>query len=542
MAVMLRTGARSPGVRARPGTDALVAALQDPACYPHPVERVEVLETHISWVILAGEFAYKVKKPVRLAFLDFTSLASRRFYCDEELRLNRRTAPGLYLDVVPIVGSVPRVRVGGTGPAIEYAVRMRRFAQGDVLAQRALERAIEPAHADAIALTLARFHASLAPAAPGCAFGSPEAIVTAMLENFSDIVALDETAPVRAMIAGLQGWVRTQHQLLHGVFARRKLEGFVRECHGDLHLGNIVLVDGEPTFFDALEFSERLRWTDVMNEVAFTAMDFLEHELPRLAARFVDRYLAESGDYAGLALLRYYMVYRALVRAKVAAIRAQQPAGPGRGITSPREECLAYLRLASRLAHRGPGLLVLMHGLACSGKTTVSQRLLEALGAVRIRTDVERKRLQGVAPATRLAEAPGEGLYDPRETARVYAHVAQLARACIEAGHPVIVDAAFLERDRRAEFAALAHALGAAVQVVECRCPEDILRARAERRAHEGRDASDADARVLEWQLARVEPLAAEERLHGACVDTSHPGEWQGAVESLARRLRVNVP
>jgi predicted kinase len=236
------------------------------------------------------------------------------------------------------------------------------------------------------------------------------------------------------------------------------------------------------------------------------------------------------------------MVYRALVRAKVAAIRARQPATHARGITSPREECLAYLRLACRLAHRSPPLLVLMHGLSCSGKTTVSQRLLEALGAVRIRTDVERKRLRGVDAGESLAAAPGEGAYAPDESARVYAHAARLAAACLDAGHAVIVDATFLEQERRAEFAALARSLGAAIEIVECRCPEDILRARALRRAAEGRDASDADARVLEWQLAHVEPLATHERLHAVAVDTSHPGEWQAAVESLARRFRVSVP
>jgi aminoglycoside phosphotransferase family enzyme len=179
----------------------LIAALKEPACYPHPAGAVEVLETHISWVLLAGDFAYKVKKPVRLGFLDFSSLASRRFYCEEEVRLNRRTAPGLYLGVVPITGKPPRVRIGGSGPAVEYAVRMRRFPQGDVLAQRALEGVIGNAQADAIAVSMARFHAQLPHAAAGCAFGSPQAVITAMLENFGDIAALDATAPVREAVA-----------------------------------------------------------------------------------------------------------------------------------------------------------------------------------------------------------------------------------------------------------------------------------------------------------------------------------------------------
>ena len=540
MPLMLRAGVPPEASAERPGTGELIAALKDPACYPHPVGTVEVLETHISWVVLAGDFAYKVKKPVRLGFLDFSALESRRFYCEEELRLNRRTAPGLYLGVVPITGGPPRVRIGGSGPAIEYAVRMRRFAQGDVLARRAAEHVIGNAEVDAIAVALARFHAGLPPAVTGSSFGSPQAIVTAMLENFGDIAACDATAPVGEAVAELEAWARTQHQLLQAVFVRRKRDGFVRECHGDLHLGNIVLHEGEPVFFDALEFSDRLRWGDVMNDAAFTAMDLLEHELPRLAARFLDRYLAESGDYGGLAVLRYYMVYRALVRAKVAAIRAQQPSALGRAIPGPG--CLAYLRLACRMAHRPPALLVLMHGVSCSGKTMVSQRLLEALGAVRIRTDVERKRLRGMPAREHLEAPPDSGPYGAGEIAAVYAHVARLATACLDAGHPAIVDATFLRRAQRDEFVALAGAAGAAVEIVECACSPDILRARALLRARDNPDASDAGIDVLESQLAHIEPLAPEERLHSVRVDTTHPGEWQATVESLARRLRAKLP
>ncbi|HET7402440.1 MAG TPA: AAA family ATPase [Usitatibacter sp.] len=534
----LRAGVAPEASAVQPGTGDLIAALKDPACYPHPVGAVEVLETHISWVVLAGDFAYKVKKPVRLGFLDFGTLEWRRFYCEEELRLNRRTAPGLYLGVVPIAGKPPRVRVGGKGSAIEYAVHMRRFAQDDLLARRARERTLGNAEIDAIAIALARFHAGLPPASADCAFGSPQAIATAMLENFADIGARDGTAPVREAIAELEAWARMQHPLLHAVFARRKRAGFVRECHGDLHLGNIVLHEGAPVFFDALEFSERLRWGDVMNDTAFTAMDLVEHELPRLAARFVDRYLAESGDYGGLAVLRYYMVYRALVRAKVAAIRAQQPSADG----VSGQECLAYASLALRLARRPPPLLVLMHGVSCSGKTLVSQRLLEALGAVSIRTDVERKRLRGVPAREHLGAPPDSGPYGAGEVAAVYAHVARLAAACIDAGQPAIVDATFLRRAQRDAFVALAHAAGATVEIVECTCSPDILRARALLRARDNPDASDAGIEVLESQLAHVEPLAAEERLHATRVDTTHPGEWQATVESLARRLRAKLP
>lgn len=522
------------------GIEALVTALRSPACYPHPAGNVQVLETHISYVLLAGDYAYKIKKPVRLGFLDFTSLDARRFYCDEELRLNRRTAPQLYCDVVPITGGIPAAHVGGDGPAIEYAVRMRRFDQADLLGRRALERFVQPQQIDSLARTVARFHAQLPRADGHTSFGEPEAVITSTLENFSDIAELDRSPEVREVLHRLHEWARTQHQLLYSLFARRKAEGFVRECHGDLHLGNIVLVDGEPMLFDALEFNERLRWTDVASDVAFATMDLLHHDLARLAARFVNRYLEETGDYGALPLLRYYMVYRALVRAKVAGIRAsQRSGGSGRG---PYPECLAYLELGHRVTHRGAPLLVVMQGLSCSGKTTVSQRLMEALGAIRIRSDIERKRLAGVAPEHSLAAQPGHGAYAADESSRVYRHLARIARESLEAGYPTIVDAAFLDRGQREEFRDVARDAGAAFEILRCDSAPDVLRARAQRRVREGRDASDADARVLEWQLARAEPLAPDERLHSVMVDTTHPSEWQGAVENLARRFRVVAP
>ena len=526
---------------ARATTEAVVTALRNPACYPHPVENVQVLETHISYVVLAGEFAYKIKKPVRLGFVDFTSAASRRFYCDEEVRLNRRTAPHLYLGVIAITGTLPDVHVGGSGPVLDYAVRMRRFDQGNLLGRRALERFVQPQQIDLLAREVARFHAEVARADEHSAFGEPETVVTSTLENFSDIAELDRDQRAREALHALHEWVRTQHQLLYSLFARRKAEGFVRECHGDLHLGNIVIVDGEPVLFDALEFNERLRWGDVMGDVAFTTMDLMHHDLARLAARFLNGYLEQTGDYGALPLLRYYMVYRALVRAKVAGIRAGQKHA-GVRFDSPYDECLSYLELARRMTHRGAPLLVVMQGLACSGKTTVSQRLMEALGAIRIRSDVERKRMGGVEATRSLASPPGEGHYAGTENARVYRHLARIARESLEDGYPTIVDAAFLDRSQRDVFRDLARDAGAAFEIVRCDSSADVLRARAERRMREGHDASDADARVLEWQLAHAEPLAPDERLHSVVVDTTHPSEWQGAVENLARRFRVVAP
>jgi aminoglycoside phosphotransferase family enzyme/predicted kinase len=519
-------------VAARSETQALVDKLRDPACYPHPVRDVEVVETHISFVLLAGDYAYKIKKPVHFPFADFSTLAARRFYCAEEMRLNSRTAPGLYVGVVPITGEGPSLRVGGKGPVREYAVRMWRFGPGALLSDRARERLVTPEQVDTLATTVACLHAEAECAAPASPFGTPETIATALLESLGELAAIEPSLEVRETLNALRDWARTQHQLLFSRFARRKSDGFVRECHGDLHLGNVALVDDAPVPFDALEFNERLRWCDVASDAAFVAMDLLHHGLPRLAWRFLTGYFERTGDYGALPLLRYYMVYRALVRAKVAALRAAQPWGAPRGASPVRPGCvpgvLEYLATASAIARRGSPLLVVMQGFSGSGKTTVSERLAEALGGIRLRSDVERKRL-------------GLG-HNAAANARLYTHLARMAQDSLAAGWTTLIDAAFLERKRRDQFRDVARDAGAAFEIVRCDCPADVLRARVDRRQREEHDASDADVAVLDWQIAHAEPLAPEERLHSMSIDTTHPGEWQGAVENLARRFRIVAP
>jgi aminoglycoside phosphotransferase family enzyme/predicted kinase len=501
---------------------ALVEALRDPACYPHPARDIEVVETHISYVVLAGDFAYKIRKPIRLAFADFTTLAARRFFCEEEVRLNSRTAPQLYRGVVPIVGRLPSVQVGGNGQAIEFAVRMVRFESRDLLSNRAREHVVQPEHVDSLADCVAQLHARASAADAHSPFGAPESIVNAMLACFAEIAQADSSREVRDLMEPLQEWARTQSEQLYTRFAVRKAAGFVRECHGDLHLGNVVLIGNAPVLFDELEFNEWMRWGDVCSDVAFLMMDLLHHEQPRHAWRLLNRYLERTGDYGALPLLRYYMVYRALVRAKVAAIRAAQER------TAMRAGVRRYLSTARSLAHRGTSLLVVMQGLSGSGKTTVSQRLAEALQAVRVRSDVERGRMA-------LA-------YGKDDSAQVYWHLAQVAREALGAGWPAVVDAAFLDRAQRNRFRDMARELGAAFEIVRCDCPAEVLRTRVEERLREKRDASQADAAVLEWQIAHGDTLAPEERLHSVCVDTTHPGEWQGAIENLARRFRVTAP
>lgn len=509
-----------------PRLEELVESLRDPACYPHPAGAIEVLETHISFVVLAGEFAYKLKKPVRFAFLDFSTLAARRFYCEEEVRLNRRTAPQLYLGVVTIGGRLPRPQVGGAEPVLEYAVKMRRFPQEALYDHMARGATLEPRHVDALAERVARFHAGIERSGVG-EFGSVGEVLRPALANLDEIGQLERSPQVLEGLSSLRAWTIAEHRERSGCFALRKSGGSVRECHGDLHLGNVALLGNEPVLFDCIEFDERYRWIDVMSDVAFTVMDLAHHGLPRLAARFLNRYLEETGDYAGLAVLRFYLVYRALVRAKIAGIRGQRAAFDG------------YLRLALRLSARAAPVLVAMHGLSGSGKTTASQCLLEALGAIRLRSDIERKRAHGLQSLARTGAGVGEGLYAADETQRTYERLATLSSEVLAAGFPVVVDAACLRRRQRDALRVAARGAGAAFEIASCVAPEPALRERVERRAASERDASDAGIAVLQSQLASQEPLGDDERIHALLLDTASASEWPGAIESFARRFSV---
>ncbi len=505
--------------------EGLVAALRDPKRYPHPVERVETVETHISRVLLTGRYAYKIKKPLALGFLDFSTLQARRAACEEELRLNRRTAPTLYVDVIAITGTPEDPRIGGDGPTIEYAVRMAQFPQEALLDRVAARGALDRALVDRLAEAIARFHAAVAVAGPQSEFGSPAQVLAPAQQNFEQLAELLDDPG----LAELRAWTGREHARLAEPMARRKREGFVRECHGDLHLGNIVLLEGEPTPFDCIEFNAALRWTDLMNEVAFLVMDLEDHELTAHARRFLNGYLEATGDYAGLAVLPFYLVYRAVVRAKIAAIRAHQPGLDVHGRTRAETEIHGYLKLAQRLSAPRRRALVITHGLSASGKSTAALDLVEASGALRVRSDVERKRMHGLEAKEKSGAALGAGMYAEDATRCAYARLAALAREVLEAGFAVVVDAAFLQRTQRDAFATLARELGVTFTIASLQAPVETLRARiAARRG----DASEATLAVLEHQLATQDMLGEDELVRTQVIA---PGE-RDVIQALVQR------
>ncbi len=509
--------ARSPAKRAPAGGAmarhaALVAALraQLRSASGRPVS---LIQTHISSVLLAGGHAYKLKKPVAFGFVDFSTLAARERFCAEELRLNRRTAPRIYLDVVRITGTDSAPRLGGRGPAIDYAVRMRRFATRDLADRRARAGRLTAGHIDRLALAVAEFHRAAAPSPAASGYGAPEQVLRWARENFALALLRLEEETRRARLQALARWTEDEFRRRAGWFAARRSGGFIRECHGDLHLANIVLIDEVPVPFDGIEFNPELRFIDVASDVAFAFMDLIGHGLPRLAWRFLDRYLEATGDFDLLGGLRFYAVYRALVRAKVSIIRAHQPDA---STAQRRDAAAAFLRdlsLAERLAQAQEPLLAAVGGLSGSGKTTVAGLLLEHLGAVRVRSDVERKRLAGLPAGARGGDAFGAALYAPEMTARTYARLHEVAAIALGAGYPVVVDAAMLRRAEREALRALAERLGVRCECIWCEAPWPTLRARVARRQARARDASDATVAVLRRQRQIAEPPAAGERV-----------------------------
>lgn len=512
----------------------LIHSLLQPEVYDPPADQCTLIETHISWVILAGPYAYKIKKSVNLGFLDFSTLAKRHFYCQEELRLNKRLAPALYLSVVPITGTFDQPQWGGDGEAIEYAVKMRAFPQ-EVQLDRLLARgALQASQIDLLARHIAHFHKQIDVADAMTPYGNPERVLQPVEENFKQIRQHVQDSRALRLLDELEFWSGATAHALHSFFVGRKSAGFVRECHGDMHLRNIAWIDDSPVLFDCIEFSPSLRWIDVMSDVAFLVMDLQDRKQPEMARCFLNRYLEQTGDYAGVGVLRFYQVYRALVRAKIDAIRAHQPAIGQEEHAAAEKDFFEYVHLALTYVRTSTPQLIITRGMSASGKSTISQLLLEQLGAIRLRSDVERKRLFGLQPEDDGQAAPGEGIYSPEATQKTYRKLEELATQILDAGYPVIVDAVFLHHEEREQFRQLAKSRQAPFVILQCTADIETLYERILQRTN---DVSDADLKVLDMQHAKWQPLQKHEHIYTVSVNTAAPID----IYSLAGRIKTKL-
>jgi aminoglycoside phosphotransferase family enzyme/predicted kinase len=498
-----------------------LSALLHPAAYSHAVRQVQLVETHISWVFLTGEVAYKVKRPVHFPFVDLRSTERRAFFCAEELRLNRRFAPELYLRVCPVTFDGGRAWIEGPGEIIDHAVCMRQFQAADELGALLSSGALAPEALATFGRELARLHGALPVARAHDLWGRPENVRALLLRNLAECRSAAEAFGSAQTVDGLTGAYAACMEAAEPWCASRRAAGRVRECHGDLHVGNIARYGGRLLAFDCIEFEPSFRWIDVAEEIACLWMDLRARGRDAHAQAFIGGYLFEGGDYASCRLLRLYGVHRALVRAKVAVLRAANGTGPQSREEASRLEHGRYLECARELLAARRARLILMCGLSGSAKTWVAERLAPTLGAVHLRSDVERKRLGGVGAQQRSGAVLERGLYAAPITAATYERLRQCAAEVLGGGFSVIVDATCQRREQRERLSSLGPECGASVHVVFCHAPTKVLERRIADRERAAADASEADHSVLALQRARFEPIEPAERLSVIDADTT---------------------
>jgi len=509
----------------------LPVEILDPAAFPHPIKDLRVEETNLSWIVLTGSYAYKIKKSKTLSFVDQSTLERRKTLCEEELRLNQRLAGSLYEAVVPIARVNEHARVGGSGIVIDYAVKMKQFDTIQELSTLLRLRAVEAEELADLGVRLADFHLSLPQAGGASDFQSTQHLH----DEVSGILATNPCRPEEgvqcvpcAKLGALAHWTHDFLQQSLFLLARREQDGHIRECHGDLHTRNIVRWGNKLVPFNSLEFDSKRRWIDTMNDVAVLFTDLSAHDRRDLAFDFLNAYLSRTGDYGGLRLLRFYSIYRALIRARADLLSAD---GEPSESESHREKArLGLINAAALLDAKDPALII-MHGPSGSGKSFVSTLFAEQLGGVRIGFDVERNRLQDKVGAVEI--------HSGEFSRRTYEHLLECAKSCLQGGFTAIVDAAFLDVRNRNEFAAWADCHGNPFLIVSCEAEVYELESRIKRRHSPGVDATDADIAVLHRQLRAWVPLGMWEKSQSVTVDTMQPDAAQEALPQLRAMLHL---
>lgn len=509
----------------------LINALCSAEAYPHEITGIKIIETHISRLLLTGNYVYKIKKPVNFGFLDFSSLEKRHFYCQEELRLNQRLSDDLYLEVVPITGSFTQPKISGSGIPIEYAVKMRQFQTGRLLSEFAQKKLLDPFLIDELAIMVAGFHQKTEVINNHSILGSTQIIKHWFNENFAHIQPLLISKSDQKQLQKIQRWGKQEWRRNAGFLQIRLIEGFIRSVHGDLHLSNITQYQGKLIAFDCIEFNPMLRCIDVQNDIAFLIIDLWFFGYPQLAYRFLNQYLQLTGDYAGLQILPFYLVYRALVLAKVALLRRTQQQQPTE-IARLYQEYKKYLFLAEQLIRKHRVMLIITHGFSGAGKSTIAQQLGDTIGAIWLRSDIERKRLFSYPPLGNSASNIADGLYSEQHTQETYQHLELQAREILNAGFSVIIDATFLKRAQRARFQKLA-ALTCPFIILNIEASDSELCRRIEQRRN---DASEATIAVLRRQQLTAEPLSSEELMHTLTVHSDPTPDINTLVQDVLKR------
>ncbi|MGF1603606.1 MAG: AAA family ATPase [Thermosynechococcaceae cyanobacterium] len=502
----------------------LVQQMLQPGFYPHPVtEPIKLLQTHISYVFLTGDYAYKVKKHIKFGFLDFSTLALRSHFCQEELRLNCRLAPDLYRAVLPITQSSPtdQFQLNASGPVVEYTVQMRQFQESGL--ELFHQGQLTPKIMQTLAQQVAQFHQTAATNAEICANGSVTAINEVDENNFQ-------------LSLPFVGWTQTEKQFEETYryikqfvhehqdwYAQRQAEGKIRECHGDLHLNNLCLFQDQIQVFDCIEFNTEFRNIDTIYDVAFLVMDLQFHQRPDLAIAFLNTYLERTGDYWSVVMLPPYLAMRAYIRGNVSSLALKDAAISVEQKQVLQEQALAYYRLAWQYTQRPQGRLLLMSGLSGSGKSTVARQLATQIHAIHIRSDAVRKHLAGVP----LEQKGTDELYTSEMTQQTYKRLLELGLLLAQQGWTVILDAKYDQPILRREAITTATEHNIPLHILHCTAPIEILK---DRIRHRHGDITDATVDLLTQQQEQAAPFLEQEQQYLVKIDTST--NWATQLES----------
>jgi aminoglycoside phosphotransferase family enzyme/predicted kinase len=513
----------------------LVEALSDPAFYPHPVEEIQFIQTHISSVFLTGEYVYKLKKPVNFGFLDFSTIALRKLYCNAEVELNSRLAPSVYLRAAPLTLDDGELTLEGEGEIVDWVVVMGELDQR-LLGTEVMKRGeLTEAHMDSLVDVLVPFYQEAATGEGVDQYGTVDAVKFNTDENFSQTKAYSGKLLSTERYKHIRRYTNTFYEENADLFERRIAEGRIRESHGDLHLYNVFLED-PPIIFDCIEFNERLRCGDVAVDLAFMAMDLDFNGRSDLADHFINRYVEESGDTELIKLLDFYKCYRAYVRGKIACFTSSDPALDNGAKRAQRNLARRYFGLAYDYAGGDERpCLVVLYGLMGSGKTNIARYLREHFGWHMISTDAVRKQISGVGENTRVYVPYNEGLYSPEMNKKTYADVCRRAENLLQGGFPVVVDGAFKYQEERVPVIEAAERTGARLIFIESVCEVDEQRRRLKKRQlHDTR--SDGRVELMEHQRADFEPANPdhEDLFHIISTDGPKP-QTRSMVEELLR-------
>lgn len=489
----------------------LIKALINSALYPHKTKKLDIIETHLSWIILTGFYAYKIKKPINLGFQDFTTLEKRKHFCELEISLNKRLAPQLYIGVIPITGKMSEPQLDGQGPIIEYAIKMHQFNQNSLLSTLAKKKRLSQRMIKNIATQLAHFHQAAEIANGDSPYGTLPQILHPVNDNFSALLGMPFSEPFYTLLQGIQQWTTAQSEIHSSLLNQRKQDGFIRACHGDVHLGNIALVNKSPIIFDCIEFNEDFRWIDTISDTSFLFMDLIHKGFRPLAFTYINQYLENSGDYKGLLLLPFYACYRAMVRAKVTGFAMMQVKTQSLEYQQLKQEFSKFITLASAFSQPPAPSLSITMGISGSGKSVYTEKLLAQQGAIRLRSDVIRKQYFNLPLYEQTPDYQKPSVYSEEVSKKVFQQLRNYAKQYLSHHYPVIIDATCIKYWQRELFFSLANELNVPFQILAFDANLADIAPRLEKR-QKMKQVSDANLSVAQSQLKNVDLLTEKER------------------------------